>query len=100
MNIIKTKYKSLIKKKVLLIITENLIGGSSTLNSSTLSIINPSVGIVISYSAALLTFVAVLITNEYIIKLKLRYTKLRDCINFITILYEKTLNQSMTDKKN
>ena len=32
-------------------------------------------------------------------KSKLRYTKLRDWIIFITILYEKTLNQSMSDKK-
>ena len=40
-----------------------------------------------------------MITNEYISKLKLRYTKLRDWINFINILYEKTLNQSMIGKK-
>ena len=32
-------------------------------------------------------------------KLKLRFTKLRHWINFIKILYEKTLNQSMIDKK-
>ena len=50
-------------------------------------------------STALLTSIAILITNEYISKLKLRYTKPRDWINFITILYEKTLNQSMIDKK-
>ena len=29
----------------------------------------------------------------------MRYTKLRDWINFITILYEKTLNQYTIDKK-
>ena len=50
-------------------------------------------------SSALLTSTAILITNEYISKLKLRYTKLRNWINFCSILYEKTLNQSMTDKK-
>ena len=87
------------KKKVLLIITENLIGSGSAISSSTMSLIKPSIGIVLTSSTALLTSLAILITNEYISKLKLRYTKLRDWINFITILYEKTLNQSMIDKK-
>ena len=64
-----------------------------------MSLINPSIGIELTSSTALLTSLATLITNEYISKLKLRYTKLRDCINFITILYEKTLNQSMNDKR-
>ena len=41
-----------------------------------------------------------LITNEYISKLKIRYTNLRDWNNVITLLYEKTLKQSMKDKKN
>ncbi len=95
----KKKYKSLNKKKVLLIITEILIGSGSTITSSTFSFINPSIGIPIASCSALLTSLAILITNEYISKLKLRYTKLRDWINFITILYEKTLNQSMIDKK-
>ena len=40
-----------------------------------------------------------MITNEYISKLKIRYTKLRDWINGISLLYEKTLKQSMVDKK-
>ena len=31
--------------------------------------------------------------------MKIRYTKLRDWINVITLLYEKTLKQSMVDKK-
>ena len=95
----KKKYKSLNKKKVLLIITEILIGSGSAISTSTMSLINPSIGIVLTSSTALLTSLAILITNEYISKLKLRYTKLRDWINFITILYEKTLNQSMIDKK-
>ena len=50
-------------------------------------------------STALLTSLAILITNEYISKLKIRYTKLRDWINVITLLYEKTLKESMIDKK-
>ena len=95
----KKKYKSLNKKKVLLIISEKLVGSGSAIGTSTMSLINPSIGIVLTSSTALLTSLAILITNEYISKLKLRYTKLRDWINFITILYEKTLNQSMIDKK-
>ena len=88
------------KKKVLLIITEILVGTSSSIGSSTMGLINPGAGIIISSSTALLNSIAILITNEYISKLKIRYTKLRDCINVITLLYEKTLKQSMVDKKN
>ena len=95
----KKKYNSLNKKKILLIITEILIGSGSAVSTSAMSIVNPSIGIVLTSSTALLTSLAILITNEYISKLKLRYTKLRDWNNFITILYEKTLNQSMIDKK-
>ena len=95
----KKKYKCLNKKKVLLIITEILVGSGSAIGNSTMSLINPSIGIVLTSSTALLTSLAFLITNEYISKLKLRYTKLRVWINFITILYEKTLKQSMIDKK-
>ena len=71
-------YKSLNKKKILLIITEILVGTGSAVGSSTMGLINPSVGIVISSSTALLTSIAILITNEYISKLKIRYTKLKD----------------------
>ena len=95
----KKKYKSLNKRKVLLIITEILNGSGSAISTSTMSLINPSIGIVLTSSTALLTYFAILITNEYKSKLKLRYTKSRDWINFITILYEKTLTQSMIDKK-
>ena len=64
-----------------------------------MALINPGAGIIISSSAALLPSTSTLITNEYISKLKIRYTKLRDWINVITLLYEKTLKQSMIDKK-
>ena len=64
-----------------------------------MSLLNPIIGIVLTSSTALLTSIAILITNEYISKLKIRYTKLRDWINVITFLYEKTLKQSMIDKK-
>ena len=96
---IKRKYKSLNKKKIILIITEILVGSGSAIGTSTMGLINPSVGIVISSSTAVLTSIAILITNEYISKLKIRYTKLRDWINDITLLYEKTLKESMIDKK-
>ena len=92
-------YKSLNKKKIILIITEILVGTGSAVGSSTMDLINPSVGIVISSSTALLTSIAILTTNEYISKSKILYTKLKDWINVITLLYEKTLKQSMIDKK-
>ena len=95
----KKKYKKLNKKKTLLIITEILVGAGSAVGSSTMGLINPGVGIIISSSTALLTSIAILITNEHISKLEIRYTKLRDWIIVITLLYEKTLKQSMIDKK-
>ena len=95
----KKKYKSLNKKEVLLIILEILVGTGSAVGSSTMGLINPGAGIIVSSGTALLTSIAILITNEYISKLKIRYTKLRDWINVITLLYEKTLKASMIDKK-
>ena len=92
-------YKSLNKKKIILIITEILVGSGSAIGSSAMSLINPGAGIIISSSTALLTSIAILITNQYLSKLKIRYTKLRDWINVITLLYEKTLKESMIDKK-
>ena len=64
-----------------------------------MGLINPGPGMNISSSTALLTSIAILITNEYTSKLKKRYSKLRDWINVITLLYEKTLKQSMVDEK-
>ena len=93
------KYKSLNRKKVLLIITEILVGSGTAISSSAMSIISPGPAIVISSSTALLSSIAILITNEYISKLKIRYTKIKDWINVITLLYEKTLKESMIDKK-
>ena len=82
----KKKYKSLNKEKVLLIITKILIGSGSAISTSTMSLRNPSIGIVLTTSSALLTSIAILITNEYISKLRIKYTKLRDWINVITLL--------------
>ena len=95
----KKEYKSINKKNVLLIITELLIGAGSAVASSPMALINPGAGIVVSSSTTLLTSIAILITNEYISKLKIRYITLRDRINVITLLYEKTLKQSVVDKK-
>ena len=95
----KKKYKNLNKKKVLLIISEILIGSGSAITSGTFSFINPSIGIPIASCSALITSIAILITNEYISKLKIRYTKIKDWINVTTLLYEKTLKESMIDKK-
>ena len=95
----KKNLKNLNKKKFLLIITEILVGAGSAVGSSSMALINPGAGIFNSSSGALLISIAILITNEYVSKLKIRYTKLRDWIIVITLLYEKTLKQSMIDKK-
>ena len=95
----KKKYKSLNKKKILLIITEILIGSGSAIGSSTMVLINPGVGIIISSSTAFLTIIAILITNEYISKLKISHTKIGEWTIVITLLYEKILEQPMVDKK-
>ena len=82
----KKKNKNLIKKKVLLIYTEILVGSASAVGSSTMGLINPGAGIIISSSAALLTSIAILITNENSSKFKIRYTKLRlDQCNYTAV---------------
>ena len=96
MNIIKRK-KKFKKNKAIKIITGILIGSASIISSSTMGLINPGAGIIISSSTALLTSIAVLITDEYFSKLKIRYTKLRHWINVFTLLYGKTLKQLMID---
>ena len=85
--------------KVILIITGILVGAGSAVGISTMSLIIPGATIIISSSTGLLTNFAILITNEYVSKLKLRYTNLGDWINITTLLYEKTLKESMIDKK-
>ena len=95
----KKKYKSLSEKKMLLIITEILVGLASAVGTSTMGLINFGAGKIISSSTALLTSIAILVINKYLSKLKIRYTKLREWNNVITLLYEKTLKQSMVDKK-
>ena len=53
-------------KKILLITTAILLGSGSAVSTSTISLINPVIGIVLTSSTALLTSIAILITNEYI----------------------------------
>ena len=69
------------------------------MSSTSLSILNLGVGIVISSSSARLTSIAILITNEFITKLKIGYGKLRNCINVITLLSDKTVKKLMVVKK-
>ena len=64
----KKKYKSLNKMKVPSIITEILMGSGSAISTSTMSLINASIGTVLTSSTALLISLAILITNEYISK--------------------------------
>ena len=67
-----------------MIITEILVGSGSAIGTSTMSLLNPSIGIVLTSSTALLTSIGILITKEYISKLKIKYAKLRDSNNVIT----------------
>ena len=76
-----------------------MIGSGLAIVSSTMGLIKPGAGIVISSSTALLTSIAILITDEHISKLKIRYTKLRDWFKVVTLLYENTLKLSKVDKK-
>ena len=99
MNIIGRNIKSLNKKELLFIITELLLGSGSAITTSTMSLFNPSIGIVLTISSALLTSIAILIRKEFISKLKTRCIKLRDWIIVITSLFEKTLKEFMIDKK-
>ena len=54
------------KKKMILIIAEYLLGSASTTTSFALTIVNPSVGIIISSSSALITSIATLFKNQKI----------------------------------
>ena len=96
----KKKYKSLNKEKVFLIVSEVLIGsvGLGVRSGLTISGLAP-VGFMCASSISFLSSTSTLITNEYFSKLKIRYTKLRDWIKVFTLLYEKTLKQTMIDKK-
>ena len=55
---------------MLLNVTEILLGSGSAETTSALSLVNPSNGIVLTSATALLTSFGILISNEYISKLK------------------------------
>ena len=63
-----------------------------------ISLINPSIGLVLTSFSVLLTSFAILITSEFTSKLKINNTKLRDFVNVFTRLYEKTMKNFMIDK--
>ena len=71
-------FRSLNKEKIFLKNSETLIASSSGITKSALSILNPSVAIVLTSIRSLVTSIALLNTNEYISKLKLKKTKTRD----------------------
>ena len=62
--------KFLKEKKVFLTITEIFLGSGSAIGTSTMSLKNLSIGIVLTSATALLTSIAILITNEGISKLR------------------------------
>ena len=80
----------------MVVIFENLIGSSTSIMFFTLSIVNPTSGLPIASSTALITSTAILFTKNYI--KKIRYTKLRDCKTLVSLLFEKTLKQPMRSK--
>ena len=80
-------------------ITKIVFGSASTISCSTLAIVNPNTVIKTSSSTDLLTSIAILITNEYISKIRNLYTKVRDSDNVITLVYAKILMQSMIQNK-
>ena len=74
-----------------------MIGSKLATDASTMWLINPSIGIVLTNWTAFLTPIAIPIMNENISKLKLRNKKLTDWTNFVAILYQKKIQQSMID---
>ena len=61
--------------------------------------VGATIGVPIAGVSDFIVSIATVITNEYLSKRKARYTKLRDHVNMITLLYEKTLTESMMNKK-
>ena len=97
----KKKNISTNKKKVYVSVLEILTGASGIVVGTTLTAtgVGATIGVPIAGVSAFIASIATLIPNEYLSKRKARYTKLRDPVNMITLLYEKTLTKSMMDKK-
>ena len=88
------------KRNVFMIVSEKLngsvgLGVGRGLTESGLA----HVAITCAGSIPFLSSISTLITNENFSRLKIRYTKLKDWINVFTLSYEKTLRESMMDKK-
>ena len=83
-----------------MIVSEFLIGSAKlgVGSSLTLSGLAP-VEIICASSISFLPSISTLITNDYFSNSEIRYTMLRDWNNVITLLYGKTLKESMIDKK-
>ena len=96
----KKKYKSIIKKKVFMIVSEISIGSAGLVvgSGSTISGI-ALVGIMTATIISFLSSISTVIKNEYFSKSKIRYTKLRDWIIVNIFLYENTSKTCMIDKK-
>ena len=78
--------------------SEFSLGSNSTVVSPTKSIVNPGNSIPRPSNSTLITSIALLITIEFLSKFKMRYTKLGDWVNVITLLNEKTLTQQFFGK--
>ena len=89
-------------KKFYITVLESLTGvcGLSVGTFVSAARVGSTVGVPIVSRSASIASVAGLISNEQCSKPELRYPKLKDWINVITILYDKTLNVSMVDQKN
>ena len=94
------KYKSLNEKKLIMIVSEFLIGlfGLDVGSGLTLLGLVP-VGVMCVSSFSFLSSISALMTKECFSKLKIRYTKLWDWINVVSLLYGKILKQSMVDRE-
>ena len=96
----KKKYKSLNKKIIFKIVSEILkgVGGISVASGLTISGLAPA-GMVAASGISFLTSISTLITNEFFSKFKILHTKLRSWIIVTTLLFDKTLKESMIDKR-
>ena len=74
------------------------VGGLSVGSGLTIYGIAPA-GMVTASGLSFLSSISTLFTNENFSKLGIRYTKLGDWIKVTTLLYEKTLKESMIDKR-
>ena len=81
-----------------MIIPEFLLCGGGVVVGTTLTITGATpTGLPIAGATSFVSTVARLLPNEQCSKFKERYTKLRDWMKLISILYKKALTKSMID---